>query len=70
MNPEELSARARVAAAQRHHPNDPKTAELTAEFKAQRLADHIARVVDSAPPLSPAQRDRLAQLLRGAGAVT
>ena len=29
------------------------------------LADYIKRVVDEAPPLTPAQRDRLAVLLRG-----
>jgi len=50
----------------RHRPNDPKTDELAAKFKAGRLAQHISRVVDSAPPLTPAQRDRLAVLLRGA----
>lgn len=70
MNPDERTARARVAAAKRHHPNDQKTAELTAQFKADRLARHIRRIVDSAPPLSPEQRDRLALLLRAAGAST
>jgi len=48
----------------RHRPNDPKTDELAAEFKADRLAQHIRRVVDSAPPLSQAQKDRLAVLLQ------
>ena len=56
--------RARVAAMRRHHPNDPKTDELAASFKADRLAEHISRVVNAAPPLTPAQRDRLAVLLR------
>ena len=68
MTPDERTARARVAAFHRHHPGDPKTAQLGAGFKADRLALHIARVVDAAPPLSPEQRDRLALLLRGAGA--
>lgn len=31
---------------------------------AARLAQHIRRVVDSAPPLSQAQKDRLAVLLQ------
>jgi len=31
-----------------------------------QYAQHVRRVVDSAPPLSPTQRDRLAVLLRGA----
>ncbi len=65
MNSDERSARARVAAAKRHHPDSPKTAQLTAEFKADRLALHIRRVVDSAPPLTAEQRDRLALLLHG-----
>ena len=30
-----------------------------------RIADYIAKTVDAAPPLLPAQRDRLALLLRG-----
>jgi len=60
------SDQARLAAMRRHRPNDPKTDELAAKFKADRLAQHIRRVVDSAPPLTPAQRDRLAVLLRGA----
>ena len=65
MTPDQRSARARVAAMRRHHPNDNKTDELAADFKADRLAEHITRVVHAAPPLTPAQRDRLALLLRG-----
>lgn len=68
MTPDERTTRARVAAAKRHHPDDPATTELAAEFKADRLALHIQRVVDEAPPLSPEQRARLSLLLRGAGA--
>ncbi len=68
MTPVERSARARVAALKRHHPDDPKTAEAAAQFKADRLAEYIQRLVADAPPLSPEQRDRLALLLRGAGA--
>ncbi len=67
MTPAEKTDRARIAALRRHHPNDPKTHELAASFKADRLAQHIQRVVDSAPPLSQAQKDRLAILLQGAG---
>jgi len=32
-----------------------------------RFAEHIQRIVDSAPPLSQHQKGRLAVLLRGAG---
>jgi len=66
MTPAEKTERARVAAMRRHRPNDPKTDELAASFKADRLAQHIRRVVDAAPPLSQAQKDRLAVLLQSA----
>ncbi len=65
MTPAEKTERARVAALRRHRPNDPKTHELAAAFKAERLAEYIARVVAQSPPLSAAQRARLAVLLRG-----
>ncbi len=35
------------------------------EFKAIKAEDYIKALVDSAPPLSPAVRDRLASLLQG-----
>lgn len=49
---------------------DPQadTTELRRQLKAERLAEHIARVVAEAPPLTPEQRDRLAVLLRGGDA--
>jgi hypothetical protein len=34
------------------------------DLAAERLAEHVKRVVDSAPPLTTAQRDRIAALLR------
>jgi hypothetical protein len=40
------------------------TSEIDAELKAVKLEEHIRQVVDSAPPLSTEQRDRLALLLR------
>jgi hypothetical protein len=36
-------------------------------MSAADYAAHIARVVAEAPPLSPAQRDRISALLRPAG---
>jgi hypothetical protein len=63
MNNQHLKTRARVAALTRHHPNDKTTVDLARDFKAERLAEYIERVVDSAPPLTQAQRDRLAALL-------
>jgi len=41
-----------------------KTDERAATVMADRLAQHIRRVVDSTPLLTPAQRDRLAVLLQ------
>lgn len=37
------------------------------ERRVDALANHIARTVDSLPPLTPAQRERLAALLRPTG---
>lgn len=34
-------------------------------LRAEQLAAHIREIVDAAPPLTPAQRDQLALLLRG-----
>jgi hypothetical protein len=61
---DERRQRARVAAWRRHHPNGPTTEQLARDFKADRLAEHIRRVVDAAPPLTAEQRDRLSALLR------
>jgi len=68
MKAEQRSAQARAAAMKRHAPDSPDspvTARLQTEFRAQRLAEHIKKIVDAAPPLTPEQRDRLALLLRG-----
>ena len=66
MNSQHSKTRARIAALTRHHPDDQKTIDLARDFKAERLAEYIERVVDAAPPLTQAQRDNLAILLRGA----
>jgi len=42
--------------------------ELRRAYVAEKLAEHVAKVVAEAPPLSPAQRDRIAVLLRGGAA--
>ena len=41
---------------------------LRTEYQTSALADYIVRVVDDAPALSAAQRDRLALLLKGGAA--
>jgi hypothetical protein len=42
----------------------PDLIEDRSNVRAERLADHIRRTVDALPPLTEAQRNRLAQLLR------
>jgi len=46
-------------------PDDPKLAEMRRELRAQRLEEHVAKVVQAAPPLTAEQRDRIAAILRG-----
>jgi len=59
--------RARVASLTRSRPaDDPELVDARQKLKAERLAGHVAKVVAQAPPLTPAQRDRIAVLLRGA----
>lgn len=43
----------------------PTKSETARELAAAKLEDYIRRVVDAAPPLTPAELDRLAMLLRG-----
>lgn len=42
--------------------------ELTRHRKAEQLAAYVSRTVDSAPPLTPEQRSRIAALLTDGGA--
>ena len=46
--------------------NAPETQQVRQELRSAQLERHIREVVDAAPALSAAQRDRLALLLRGA----
>lgn len=56
--------RSQIAVTKKKNP-DADVTELRAQLKEERLAEHIAKTVESWPPLSPAARDRLAHLLRG-----
>ncbi len=63
--------RADVARAERQkhlNPGDPERVEhasqLRRDYAAEKLADYVAKVVAQAPPLTPAQRDKIAVLLR------
>ena len=63
-----LKARGRLNALQRHRPaDDPELIEARRDLKAAHLEQYVARVVSEAPPLTPAQLDRIAVLLRPAG---
>lgn len=68
-NPIIRTADARTAALTRHRGAQHQlTLEARRDAEALHLEDYIKRVVDTAPPLTPAQRDRLALLLKGADA--
>lgn len=74
MRPERRTARAHLGAAEaeaRRNPspaNQSRVAELRQNYKVLRLEDYIREVVDSAPPLTEAQRARIAALLHGGDA--
>lgn len=56
--------RARHAAlSRRRSPDDPELIAARRDLKAARLADHIRKLVDEAPPLTDEQRAQLAALL-------
>jgi len=64
--------RAELARAERQkhlNPGDParieRARQLRGDYAAAKLADYVAAVVASAPPLTAAQRQQIAALLRG-----
>jgi len=64
------SERARVASLSRSRSaDDPDLLAARQRLRADRLAAHVARVVAQAPPLTTAQRDRIAVALRSASGV-
>ncbi len=56
------STRAKLAGTLSRNP-DADVTELRRELRAERAADYIRELVDSAPPLTELQRARLAALL-------
>lgn len=56
--------RSLIATAKHRDPNADVT-DLQRQLRAEVLANYITKVVSQAPPLTRAQRDELAMLLRG-----
>jgi hypothetical protein len=44
-------------------PGSPQAVKARRDFEVARLAEHVQRVVDAAPPLTAEQHQRLASLL-------
>ena len=66
LTPARTTARARVSALKRHHPEGGAAVDAAVrDLRATTLEEHIRQVVDQAPGLTPEQADRLAALLRG-----
>jgi hypothetical protein len=59
--------RSAIAVAKRLDP-DADVTELRRQLSAERLAEHISRVVAEAPPLTTEQIERLSAVLRGGSA--
>jgi hypothetical protein len=65
IGPERRRKRARLAALERHHPDQPELIDAArAELRVATLEDHILAVVDD---LRPEQKAALAKLLRTPG---
>lgn len=63
------SERAKVAALSRDRaPDDAELIQARQNLRALRLEDHVKRVISEAPPLTNAQREKIANLLRAGGA--
>ena len=63
-SPRRRKLAAEVAARERHNgSDDPRVTELREQLAAESLADHIKMVVDGWPPISQANREKLALLL-------
>lgn len=55
--------RSEIARAKRANP-DADVTELRRQLRAERLEEYVKRTVDTAPPLTDEQRERVAALLR------
>ena len=55
--------RGQLGAIRRHHPDRDDTS-IARDLAASVIADYVAKIVDSAPPLTEEQCTRIAALLR------
>jgi hypothetical protein len=67
LTPEGRRARARVAILSRYHPDQPELDQARRDLKAIRAEQYVRDLVDAWPPLTDAQRGRLAALLVDGG---
>ena len=68
MNSNACKARASLAAIVRYNStDDPRIPALRARITAERLEEHIEQALASKPPLTTAQRERLAVLIYPGG---
>ena len=58
-------ANRRNAMARHHGADDPRVTELDGEWRTEKIAAVIEKVLVGAPPLSQAQKDRIFALLDG-----
>lgn len=64
-SPDVAKARGTYAILARHHGrDDPRTVTAETELRAANLAEGIRKAINTWPPLTAEQRDRLAGLLR------
>lgn len=67
VHPDVARHRARVASLSRSRgAKDPELVEARKSLAAAVAAAHVARILESAPPLTDAQRTRIAGLIGGA----
>jgi hypothetical protein len=65
LSPDQRRERGRIATASRWRRDDPTLVEQRRDFRADRAEQYIRDLVNGHPALTAAQRERLAQLLRG-----
>ncbi len=67
MGAKALAARGRLGYVSQHPDQPDRILDARRDLAVAKIEDYIAKIVDDAPPLNQAQRDKLALLLRGGG---